>query len=90
LSEIEESSRKTNVDTSQKAKDFLSLLSKGASFSADLVQVLTFLSGTSSLPLLFRAAGVATNMLCKSEKISNRLSLSEHPKRLPKRDMRIV
>jgi len=86
LVDIEKSSRQTNPDFSQKAQEWLSSIQKGVSLSADIVQLFTFLSGMTSLPMLFQATKIANNISCGSRVLSDQSPLKKKDKapKMPK------
>jgi len=84
LADIKESSRQTNPDFSQKAQEWLSSIQKGVGLSADIVQLFTFLSGITSLPMLFQVATTANKIAHNSATISKQPPFREKKPKIPK------
>ncbi|MDI6847231.1 MAG: hypothetical protein QMD23_03770 [Candidatus Bathyarchaeia archaeon] len=89
LTNVEKSSRETNPDLSEKAREWLSLIQKGISISADIVQLFTFLSGITSLPRLLQVATTADRLAYSSGTISRQFSCRKKKPRIPK-DVNII
>jgi hypothetical protein len=89
LINIEKSSRHTDPDFSQKAREWLSLIQKGVSLSADIVQLFTFLSGISSLPTLLQVIAVANRMAHGSTTISTQPLFRKKKPEIPKDVLRV-
>jgi hypothetical protein len=81
---IEKSSRQTSPDISQKAQEWISSIQKGVSLSADIVQLFTFLSGITSLPMLFQVIAIANRIAYGSTNISSQFSFGQKKHKIPK------